>query len=716
MRCILIYALFIAIGLVRGQSVIISELNNSNQVLMDFRGTYPDWLEIHNHGSTPVSLNQIHISDKRSYLTKWKLPDTTLQAGAFLIIYASGLDTVTSTEIHSNFKLKSEGEAIYLSSASVIIDSLKKQCIPSGYSLAKDPVISSPFWDSVPSPSNTYNSIINIPIDSLSWSHEAGFVDGNDLLTIESESQFEVKYNLKGVKPIVFDAAYSPAALNELIKPENLSMIPTSVDWSEPRNEIYSPVVTAQSYYLACPVSKLETRTFLLQENLSDYVFSLSLDKNELFHFADGLFTEGYKPTYLGDSDDWEKSGFLELFIRNNLVKAQKVDFKLNGLGSRQAPQKSLRFYVKEKYGDRFWENPFEQRADSIRLKRFVLRSPSSDFTSSVIRDILFTRLLRSSNLDYLEYQSSNLFVNGEYWGLYFLKERPDKYYFTEHHGGNPENISILENNSSLSSGNAERWNNLLSYIRSNDLSDSTHFSYIVSEIDLVNFANFLVHQAYAANWDLTQRNVKIMYDDSAQSKIRFLAFDCDACFYKSDLKFFDYLASEENPKNILGVLYQKLIENHSFKQLLYRTALDVLNEELGPLHVKLQLDSLVQEVKPYILDQSLRWSNPSDPFIWENKVNEIYSFISLRRMYLLNELAQLVSDGLTVYPNPAQHYVEIDVPLGSDYKIYDLKGRLISEGQYEGSVDVANFINGSYIFQYRIGDLVGNSRFVVLR
>lgn len=460
----------------------------------------------------------------------------------------------------------------------------------------------------------------------------------------------------------------------------------------------------------------METRTFLLQDNLCDYVFSLSVDKNELFHFADGLFTEGDKTEYIGKSNEWEKSGFLEVFINKSLTQAQRVDFKLNGLGSRQAPQKSLRFYVKEKYGERFWDNPFEQRPDSIRLKRFVLRSPRSDFTSSVIRDILFTRLLRSSDLDYLEYQSSNLFVNGEYWGLYFLKERPDKYYYTQHHGGNPENITILENNSSLSSGDDLRWKNLVYYIRSHDLSDSTNYALIASEIDLVNLASFIVHQAYAANWDLTQRNVKIMYDDSAQSKIRFLAFDCDACFYKSDFKFFEYLANEENPNNILGVVYQKLIENHNFKQLLYRTALDVLNEELNPLNVKQQLDSLIQEVKPFILDQSLRWSNPSDPFIWENKVNEIYSFISLRRMYLLNELAELVSDGLSVYPNPAQQHISVDIPLGSEYKIYDLKGRLISEGQYEGAVDISALINGSYILQYRIGDLVGNSRFVVLR
>lgn len=199
MKHTLIYTFLFAFSMVRGQNIVISEMNNSNEVLIDFTGDFPDWIEIQNPSSSAISINQIYLTDNRSNLNKWQLPDTTLQPGAYLIVYASGLDTITNTEIHSNFKLKSDGESIYLSSNNVIIDSLKKQCIPSGFSLVKDPLLNSVFWDSIPSPGNSYNSVINIPIDSLSWSHEAGFTNENEILTIESNLQYEVRYNLKGV-------------------------------------------------------------------------------------------------------------------------------------------------------------------------------------------------------------------------------------------------------------------------------------------------------------------------------------------------------------------------------------------------------------------------------------------------------------------------------------------------------------------------------------
>jgi CotH kinase protein/Concanavalin A-like lectin/glucanases superfamily/Lamin Tail Domain/Chitobiase/beta-hexosaminidase C-terminal domain len=90
---------------------VISEFMADNEGgLRDADGDSSDWLEIYNPGPTPANLNGWFLSDSAAVLNKWRIPATTVAAGARLIVFASGKDRALSgAELHTNFKLKSEG-------------------------------------------------------------------------------------------------------------------------------------------------------------------------------------------------------------------------------------------------------------------------------------------------------------------------------------------------------------------------------------------------------------------------------------------------------------------------------------------------------------------------------------------------------------------------------------------------------------------------------
>jgi hypothetical protein len=98
------------------QSVIISEFMAANSsILQDEEGFYPDWIELQNVGTNVVNLNGWFLTDATNNLTKWRLPATNLNVGAFLIVFADGKDrAIPGAPLHANFSLSASGEYLAL--------------------------------------------------------------------------------------------------------------------------------------------------------------------------------------------------------------------------------------------------------------------------------------------------------------------------------------------------------------------------------------------------------------------------------------------------------------------------------------------------------------------------------------------------------------------------------------------------------------------------
>ncbi len=74
-----------------------------------------DWIEIHNAGRSPASLEGWYLTDTPGNPTKWKFPAVALESDAYLVVFASGKDRRDPAgELHTNFKLSGTGEYLAL--------------------------------------------------------------------------------------------------------------------------------------------------------------------------------------------------------------------------------------------------------------------------------------------------------------------------------------------------------------------------------------------------------------------------------------------------------------------------------------------------------------------------------------------------------------------------------------------------------------------------
>jgi hypothetical protein len=80
--------------------------------LADEFGDYDDWAELANFGAEPASTAGFYLTDDLGTPNRWPLPDTTLAAGAVLLVWADG--EPAEGQWHAPFRLAAAGEELGL--------------------------------------------------------------------------------------------------------------------------------------------------------------------------------------------------------------------------------------------------------------------------------------------------------------------------------------------------------------------------------------------------------------------------------------------------------------------------------------------------------------------------------------------------------------------------------------------------------------------------
>jgi hypothetical protein len=94
---------------------------DNDNIISDPQGDYDDWIEIYNPIDADIDLEDFFLTDDLADTEQWAFPDTFIEAGGFLLIWAD--DDDGDAGLHTNFKLSAGGEEIGLySSSGAIID------------------------------------------------------------------------------------------------------------------------------------------------------------------------------------------------------------------------------------------------------------------------------------------------------------------------------------------------------------------------------------------------------------------------------------------------------------------------------------------------------------------------------------------------------------------------------------------------------------------
>jgi hypothetical protein len=698
----------------QAQQIAMNEIMASNSLVnQDEDGDYEDWIEIYNYGQEAVNLENIGLSDNYKNPFKWVFPAITLQPGAYLLVWASGKDRKTpGSPLHTNFSISASGEGVILSHPQLgLID--EHQPIPMSanvsYGRKPDGTGSWAFF-AEPSPGISNSTRARL-LDPPSFSNQGGFYSGDFNLTLShSEPGVTIVYTLDGSEPDSDniggksysylnsypenpDSPMGPMLTNTYqsftytgpipiydrkSEPNKLSAITTT--WDENPNYIPNVnvdkaiVVRAKTIKDGDVPSNVVTQTYFVnQSGTNEYklpVISISIRDDYFFDYEKGIYVAGVdfvnwrianpdtrrsgrRPAnYQRRGDDWEYPATLEYFLSgsSSSVLNQDVGVRIHGGYTRSWPNKSLRIYARNSYGNSHLEYPFfSSIPEHKKFKRIILRNSGSDANRTLLRDATIQEIVSGLNFDTQASQPSLVFINGEYWGLHNIRERFDRYYIGRTHNVDKNHIDMLSHNVLVKEGDAEHYNAMINFIRNNGLNNDKNYDYIKTQMDIYNYIDYMVAQIYINNQDWPGNNIDFwryraneVYPEQyfpSDGRWRWMLFDTDWGFgrYDPDIAHTQNTllhAMQLGNYEWATILFRSMLENESFKQDFIIRFSDIMNSHLSTEHSIEVINKNRNIYAPEIPGHISRWRSHGTFNRWNYYVNEMIKFAELRPAY----------------------------------------------------------------------------------
>ncbi len=595
----------------------ITELMSSNSsYLKGPYGSTTDWVELYNAGKTDIDLSEYCMTDS-SDLSKYPLPSVTLSPGKYLVILLeeSGKN-LRNGYSYLPFNLSAAGDKLYLTKDNVIVDYAILPALSGDQAWGRPKGKSAFELLGKPTP-NAQNSeaakISKAPVALL----PQGAYDDVTALNISFSAPGEIYYTTDCSVPTRSSKRYTdPIVIKK------------------------TTVFRVVAYEPGADRSEIVDLTYLVNEGDTLSTVCLVTTPKNLWDYNSGIYVDGpnikEKYPYKGANywKNWEKSASVSLFEEDGTLGFyEPCGIKIFGGYSRVNDKKSLACMFRGKYGASSLNYSLFGDKGIDKYQSFVLRAGGQDAYGSKIRDEMITSLA----YDYLgipvqQYRPVVLYLNGEYWGIYFIREKLTDQYVAANFNVDADDVTIANWTGVLSS----KYTNLQNYARSNDLSQKTHYDYVLSQINEDNYIDNVITQMWIGNTDLG--NVKFFCTDELEW--HWALFDTDMAFKNSAI---DLTAANLTMGNIWSrdimsrVLVVKLLKNSEFRDKFIRRIAYQVNTVWNEEVVVRRIDEFQAFLQADMAKECNRWGGSVNS--WENRVEKLRDFARKRNGYFIPDI-----------------------------------------------------------------------------
>ena len=513
----------------------------NHTILYDEMGIFHDYIELYNSSSQPIDISDYHLSDTKKNLSKFTFPKNTIvPAKTYFLIWA---EQKTATDAHKSlytgFRIKS-GEKIYFSDKNgKIIDKIKvPKDLACNMSYSRLPYIDK--WAKREATPGKLNKLYNtkkvkvLPDIKVEFSKPSGFYEKLFKLKMSAPEGFDIYYTLDSTRPNekslkytlpieIYDRSGTP---NIYSSQKNLSRI-----WSKipchlvDKATIVRAIAVRKSDGAVSEIS--DASYFVGFQNKPAYknisVISIITDPENLFDYEKGIYVTGkiydmtgndsslpcYLPTtnYSAEGKDWARE--ISVFYKKGSKSINLTGkMKIQGKCTRDRIQKNLTLFdLKEEGKASAPDFEFDLRA--IGEIRRINESMVYDLTSD-----------RSELLSHPSKDIISLFLDGEFWGTYFVYERMTPQFILEKTGlKDPSLIDMLRNNKM--------------YGKTDLKEEYKTYDEVKQQIDIDSLISFVAINAYISNtdtcnllwWNLVRWKSR---EDPVYNKWHWMLYDLD--------------------------------------------------------------------------------------------------------------------------------------------------------------------------------------------
>ena len=492
-----------------------------NEIMASATEENYDWLELYNGTESAVDLSGYALSDDAGKPRKWQFPaGTVLQPGKYLGVYLSGREAETlGGLLNADFALSSSGGySVCLSDPQgTVLEAvyLPKQYGGMSYGRAQGENGFFYFESATPGAANAGAHYRERAAEAV-CSVEGGLYRTGDAFAVElsAPAGSRIYYTLDCSDPDEGSTPYNGP----------ISVSGTTILRSRVYRDGYMP-------------SLIDTQSYLydVSNESGVYVVSLVSDMDNLTGAENGIMTN--------KMEKWRREGHVELFLPDGeRVISQGCGISLHGQSSRRLPIKSFNVIAGSEYGENRFNYPIFSERDYDSYQSILLRPSGEDYDMSFMRDTTLTSLMKDSSLMYQKNEIAIFYLDGQYYTLCYIRERINKHSICQFEGweGMENEIDLVEGDFAVAQGSNESFEELLSWVKSNDPTTDAAYEYLDSRIDIQNYIEYMAIEIFSGNTDTL--NVRRYRNRKVDGKWRWALFDLDWAFFNDTDSISDWL------------------------------------------------------------------------------------------------------------------------------------------------------------------------------
>ena len=566
--------------------IIISEVMTSNSKITAPDGGSHDWVEVQNISEEALSLSGYGLTDKHSEPQRYLFPDVTLQPGECYPVYCSGNTALGKN--HASFKISASGETVYLTRNDRFCDALK---IPGdvGENQSYGREGKHPVYFTSPTPGTANGIGTATTLSAPTASIPSGVYP--ETVSVSLTGEGTVYYTTDGSRPTTSSKVYA--------KPLTVSGATTIRTFCVSNGQ--TSALTAYTYVVGAEHDLPVVCVSIPQSSLTG-------EQGVLNHIE----------------EDYEQPGMVTLIEEGEEKFSVPFGLRLHGNDSRKMDKQNFQLRFRSEYGAGKLKYPLFPDREIDEFNSLLLKGGSEDWNVAMLRDEFCTELVNGTTKLYTQaIKPVVLYLGGQYWGVYYLRERVNDDYVADHLGVSTESVDLLYSTfAAVQKGSDRDFNALKKYVESHDMSQAEHYEYLASQIDVDSLMDWYICRSFVGDMDLA--NIRRFRSTEADGKWHWVYFDLDWAMYHFDAPS---LTKQLNNRNGDPVLMKALLKSPQGRDRFLKRCSELYKTVLSAEHANKVLDGLVNQIKSEIPKDRARWGCSEER--WNKEIQKIRNFFA---------------------------------------------------------------------------------------
>ncbi len=571
----------------------ISEVVASNGTF-DVNGNAYDYIELYNGTKKSIRLTDYFLSNDILNPNKWTFPKgSTLSGGGYAVIYMAGRDLLSSqpNTYYATFKLEKTNCMVLLSTKQGIADHVSLGRQYGNISFGRIPGQGTfSFFEKQTIRAVNPDAGFLTRAGDVSISPAGGLYDAPLAVTLSAEKNAVIRYTLDGSTPTL-----------------------NSPEYTGPIDISANTVIRAQAFAEGMLPSNVSSGSYLYGTQVAVPVVSLVTDWKYLTDPGMGLFVKGFGsiPNYY---QKWEYPMHVQYFDNGKTLINQLASFHTTGAVGLTRPQKTISIFARGALGeDKFYFNPFPNRNyDSYNA--LTLRSGGTESRGTRFKDELLTSLAQGLNVMYQDAVPVVVYINGEYWGHYNLREKINQDSIAQWEGITDEKtidgITILRCRGSVVQGSRDEMEELIQFCKSKDLNEPDNLQYVLDRLDVMSYFDHAILEIVSGNSDM--QNVR--YYKVPGGKWKLVLFDLDGSMDntgRQPLNLYMKRATEKMDM-FFHEPFAALMQVPAMRDMFLTRFGEILHNKFMASVLEAKVDAWANVIGPLMEDHVKRWPDTS--------------------------------------------------------------------------------------------------------